>query len=258
LTNAQTCKDTSNYKIQKYHDKECINKCDQILSLNGDYCYSEEIQCENYSQVKRLANGQKICDCKYKYYNDDDHLKQCLDSSEKCPGDREKFVPKTQECVSICPSGLQKLFHGFCLDMCPQGSTEDSNNCNCEDKKWYSISESNFVCLPGDCIDTHPLLVYETKQCLKKCKYTEYPYLVNNQCHSNCAVFPGTTGGQIATFSKDYNYAFLTCRCSNNWYFDEIQRVNICPNDNEDCMQLNPSFTKIIKSTRQCVSSCTS
>ena len=53
------------------------------------------------------------------------------------------------------------------------------------DKFWYQVTKSNFECLDGDCIDDFPLYAKDTKQCLKSCKGTYYPFLFenNNRCN---------------------------------------------------------------------------
>ena len=265
LDNGKTCKDSVSgiYKIQKVDSKECINKCDDILSLNGDYCYKENNQCGENTKVIN-DSGQKKCDCLYKYYLDDSNKKVCLNSFEKCPSTRPLYVPKTKQCVENCPSNFEKIFIGFCLDLCPKGAEFNSadNECHCpENSNWYSISETNFECLPGDCIESHPFLVHDTKQCIEKCKYTIYPLLVVNECYSNCALFPNTVSDSIDSFANDYRFASSTCRCRSPWYFDENQRKNICPEDGSinSCSDFSGfSFNYIVKTTRQCVVSCPS
>ena len=78
-----------------------------------------------------------------------------------------------------------------------------------------------FYILLGDCIDAYPFFS-EDKQCLQGCKWTEDQNLVNNKCYSNCHEFEHTLLSTIIIFIKDYEYAFITCRCDYNWIFDDI------------------------------------
>ena len=251
----------SSYKIQKVNTNECLNNCPNILSLNGDLCYDEEEPCGENENVITKTNGQKQCDCLYKFYYIDDHIKTCLASSEKCQGDRPYYIPTLKQCIDTCPPNLNYIFQNFCLNQCPKGASLVSGVCKCQnDKNWYSISDTNFECLPGKCLESHPFLVSETKQCLEKCKYTEYPNLINKECHANCDSFPNTESTAIDYYANDYQFASYTCRCKNLWYFDETKQKNICPTDiKTSCKDFSEyNFNYIVKSTRQCVVSCPS
>ena len=265
LDENKECKDIPSYQIQKDGSDECLNKCNKILSLDGDICYTEENKCGEYTQIIRASNGQRQCQCLNKYYINDSNKKQCLASTEKCPGDRAKYIPSTKQCVDECPSTQNKIFQNFCLDQCPQGATLSTgdNVCSCPDNKnWYSISDTNFECLPGTCPEFIPLLIDDTKQCVSECKNTEYPHLVGKKCYANCDSLTNTFSAGIDSYANDYNFATLTCRCNNLWYFDERQNINICPTGSDiknTCKEFaGKNFNFLIKSTNQCVASCPS
>ena len=267
LDSTATCQNADSdgiYKIEKYGSKECLSRCNGILSLNGDYCYNEENQCGDNTKVITVS-GQKQCDCLYKFYYDNSRKKICMGSSDECPSERSKYIPATKQCIETCPNGL-KLFQNFCLDLCPQGAefNEDDAECQCtsNEKNWYSISDTNFECLPGECKETHPFLEPTSRQCLKKCKGTKYPLLVVNKCYSDCSEFENTESSPIDDFANDFKYATQTCRCKKPWYFDEIQKQNNCPSSTSEinhCSDFNGySFNYIVKTTRQCVIACPS
>ena len=263
LNQNDNCATTTSYKIQKINTNECLNKCPNILSLNGDLCYNSENECGFNEKLITLSNGQKQCDCIYKFYLTDNNLKTCLASSEKCPSGRNYYIPTLKQCIGSCPANLNYIFQNYCLDQCPKGATLVSGECKCEnDKNWYSISDTNYECLPGKCLESHPFLVSETKQCLEKCKNTEYPHLINNECHANCDSFANTESTPIDYYASNYEFASYTCRCKNLWYFDETQQKNICPSGSDiknTCKEFTGyNFNYLVKSTNQCVVSCPS
>ena len=263
LPEIEECSQTAQHKIQKINTNECLNKCPTILSLNGDLCYTEESQCEPNTKVITLSNGQNQCDCLYKFYKEG-NTKTCLASAEQCPGGKELYIPSTKECISSCPSGLDKIFQNYCLDQCPKGASIPSGGteCQCPNDKinWYSISETNFECLPGKCLESHPFLISDSKQCVERCKGTSYDHLVNNICYANCDGFANTESTPIDTYANDYEYATNSCRCKTFWYFEETTQKNVCPTeDKNSCKDFTgKGFNYVVKSTRQCVVSCPS
>ena len=79
LDNMKTCQDAGIYQIQKFGSTECIKKCNGILSLNEDFCYNENSHCGENTKVIN-ENGQKKCECLYKFYYDESGVKKCLRS----------------------------------------------------------------------------------------------------------------------------------------------------------------------------------
>ena len=261
LNTNDNCASTSSYKIQKVNTNECLNKCPNILSLNGDLCYNSENECGSNEKLITLSNGQKQCDCLYKFYYADDNSKTCLASYEKCPSGRNYYVPTLKQCIATCPSNLNYKFQNYCLDQCPKGASLVSGECKCDNNKnWYSISDTNYECLPGKCLESHPFLVSEIKRCVEKCKNTEYPNLINNECHADCNSFPNTDSHPIDYYADNYEFASYTCLCKNLWYFDETQQKNVCPSGTDiknTCKEFTGyNFNYVVKSTRQCVVSC--
>ena len=245
----------TSYNILKFGTNECIDRCDSILSLNGENCYNNQNQCETNTQVITMDNGQKKCECKYKFYKEvSSNIKHCMNSNESCG---KYYVPSTKECVQECPSGFTSLFKNNCLHECPRDSEIVNGECTCKsDKKyWYAISDRNFICLPGNCIEDYPLLIYEVNQCVQKCKDSEYYLLVNNECKNRCED-PNTIEFDIPSFWDEYKYARKTCLCKHHWYFDEVQNKNICPEPDKECSEYNSDFKYMVRSTKQCVKFC--
>ena len=82
---------------------------------------------ESYSYTKLITknDGQKKCECAYKFYYDG--LKKfCLAENSVCPEEKNLFIPDTLECIDSCPSTPNKYFpykfKNFCLNHCPAGS----------------------------------------------------------------------------------------------------------------------------------------
>ena len=173
------------YKIQIYGTKQCIKICDNnyIKSLNGEFCYKNDQNACSYEDdrssqiITTLGNGKK-CECKYRYYIDNDGKKHCLQEYAQCNGHYNLYIPETKQCVHECQSPFGKQFKNFCLRECPF----NSNDCKCgnDDKNlWYSVGTSSFICLKeGDlCPDSYPFLSPENHQCLQKCRDSDFPYL---------------------------------------------------------------------------------
>ena len=93
--------------------KECVQTCNgnKVLSLWEDTCYKETYACDEeiYKDTKLITknNGQKKCDCKFRFYyiTDDESkdkrkVKKCMNETARCHDEgKSKYVPETLECV---------------------------------------------------------------------------------------------------------------------------------------------------------------
>ena len=128
------CFDVGNdYKIQIFETKECIKKCgdNYIKSLNGEFCYKYEQNACSYeedrpSQVTTVLGTGKKCECKFKYFIDNNSKKHCLEEFSQCS---QLYIPETMECVNNCQAPFIKKFKDFCLRECPSGSKETGDEC---------------------------------------------------------------------------------------------------------------------------------
>jgi len=257
------CKNAPNfYKIAMHDSNECIQTCLNrgILSPSEDICYEGNYECSQIdinSHLITKENGQKKCDCLNKYYINGDK-KICLNETSKCPsGHDDKYVPSIKECLKNgdpCPEKYKFSFDNFCLDICPSGSQETDNICECNDGNkifWYEVSNANYKCLP-QCPDNYPVYIAETKQCLKKCTGTFYPYLFENKCYSSCNSNDNLNivgGTAIRNPSELSEYI---CGCPDKWYIDENKKT-ICVND---CFSGDKIFKYLVRKTLQCVNEC--
>jgi hypothetical protein len=195
IDNCKNAPDT--FKIRMHGSNECIETCLNrgILSPSEDICYEESYECSQIdinSNLITKENGQKKCDCLYKYYIEGDQ-KICLNEESQCPGGYGKYIPSIKECWKTddpCPIKYKFSFNNFCLENYPIDSKVTGNTCECKDDDdneifWYEVTNGQFKCLP-QCLDTHPVYVADTKQCLEKCTGTFYPNLFENKCFSSC------------------------------------------------------------------------
>ena len=243
---------TSPYIIRKYGTDQCIKICGGILSVDEDICYDNTHICNQNTHLITKINGQKKCECMYKYYYND-NKKKCLGQNEQCP--RNLFIPETNGCVTECEGDYSKKFYNFCLSACPDGATDISNICTCP-KKWYSIS-NEFICYDSNkCPDSYPLEDISTHQCLKECREISNYILVIDKCVNDCSGYTGTSLQTIDYYADDYKFADYTCRCNNKWYYDISRNENICLESHTECSDISPNLKYIIKNTKQCVSSC--
>ena len=86
----ETCENQFNYpyllhNIENSEPKQCIDKCDGIISLNGTDCYIDSnYKCPENSE---FSPNLKQCICKYKYYYSSSLKKDivCLPENSTCP-----------------------------------------------------------------------------------------------------------------------------------------------------------------------------
>ena len=254
INNCQS--NTNEYKISKAESNECLKNCKGILSVNEDICYDNNFVCSQdniNTELITKSNGQKKCECKYKYYYENG-MKTCYGESDDCsPG--KLYIPETNGCVDSCISPYVKKFDNFCLRNCPENSVEDNvdhNLCICN-HYWYSLTNQNFICLNVDkCPKSHPLLNVEDNQCLKKCKDNDN--LIIDKCVSSCT--SGTSKTLIPTFASEFKYAKYYCLCNNVWYYDVSDQENKCSLTETTCSNFYPNSKFIVKNTKQCVISC--
>ena len=255
------CKDNTNdYKILKYGTKQCLKICDKIKSVNGDICYKNSVNaCRHSNDANSLVINNQ-CVCKNKWYKDtsNNNKKICLAENAECQ--YSFYIPDTKECVQDCPALLYpKKYYNYCLNKCPKGSTEDSSNvCSCINKFWYEVSNGNYECLEGDCLDSYPLYVSETKQCLETCKGSYFPNLFGNKCYRSCNTVESTVALNTKSVGLISNYSNYVCKCEDPWYYEG--KIMTCPNDADhitDCSQYTgKDFKFMIKETKECVKEC--
>jgi len=281
------CKHVSDiYRINLYDEKigskECIQTCNgsRVLSLKEDYCYDESYTCnkinDENTQVITKNNGQRQCDCKYRFYYEKDSdnpldekiVKNCLNEGVKCHSvSKNKYVPETKECADVCPKDFNHEFQNyFCLKDCPKDSIQEQVGdifiCKCVPPKkyWHKISSGNFECL-DTCHDKYPVYAPYNNRCLKQCKDSYFPVFHENKCYRSCNgdPTPNIVNGKLTDEDGGDLYA-QTCKCnlSYTWYKHENNTI-FCSDQKTDCKSfVNPTrkFKYKIYDTNQCVDEC--
>ena len=239
------------YKYRIYNTNQCTKYCFGYLSPSEDICYLDIKNCEEIDKNTYLSlkTNQLKCECKYRYYIDRNlnNKKICLGENEECPENYLMYNVESKECLEDC-SGL-KVFDNKCLKDCPSSFSIDGSKCVC-DKYWYKIGENDYRCIDS-CDGKYPYLIEETKQCVNKCKGTNYEVLYKNNCYSSCTSI-GMTKIEIED-EKLKEIASYTCQCNNIWYYNNGEII--CESSGgEKCSKYG--FKYLIKDTNECVNSC--
>jgi len=247
----ETGKDSENYPYQVDGTNQCVKNCLGVLSPAEDICYlgtsiNEKDICPPNTEKGIFGNKIK-CDCKYKYYLDenDNKKKKCLNENEKCPTEYNYLVQDKNECVKSC-DGYNVVFDNKCLDNCPVGmdeeNTENGKSCKCR-KYWFKELENKYTCVE-QCNDKYPYLIEETNECVKNCNETKYNIMHNNKCISSC-------GENMTVVQLDDGKT--SCLCNYLWI-----EGGECKKDNIDkkCIDLDENMIYLIKKTNQCVKNC--
>ena len=262
---------------------ECSPTCEGVLSLNGSICNLEgNYECPENSQIKTLSNNLKQCVCKNKFYHyETENSKEiyCLPENSICPRNelenfnRELFIKDTNECVEYCPfDGQTKKYGKTCVKICPIMSVVVKDECFCQDK-WYLNEKDEMICT-NECPNEKPIIIDETKECVKTCINTKYPVYYNNKCYSNCTLFPETM--QIGGITKDIinensnheykgyslferfgKYGESICYCKGPWYMDG-ENIVCSKEENKECnvFEQTIQFKYNVLPTKECVQDC--
>ena len=267
------CKDNT-FNLKLLHGtNQCLQKCtdDRILNPSEDECYEKNTPCsemgEEYISKTELIitkDGQKKCECKYKFYYEGDK-KICLGENGVCQSGNNLLILHTNECVSSCPNDPEKgkyNFQNLCLIRCPDGSYPDEDNkcIGCENKFWHQPSKDSFQCLDGSCLEQYPVYIYKIKQCVKTCKGTLSNYLFNKACYDSSDFIPNAKPINI-----DSPLAKFQCICERPWYYEfdtNNNKIMHCPPENSDiklCKDYkndNIDLPFMIDETNECVKEC--
>jgi len=262
--NYDSCIKYEGYPITVYGTYECVERCQGTLSVSGLECHPKDYECNtDVEEVNTLINGDRVCQCKYKYYTESNQIK-CLKETENCPKDY-KLITETKECLLNCPDYAPYDFNGICVASCPSLTTpnESEKKCTCE-KLYYMDENNNPYCVENDkCPEDYPLLIDE-KLCIKRCpddkdaNVNKYLIFNDKKCVKSEECTP-KLGKAIENDLIAQNYASYMCLCEKAWYYDETTGNEVCT-QKDDCSdsEIPSSFSYMIYSTKQCVPSCDS
>ena len=275
--NEQICKEVSEkYRIRMYGTNECVQTCNgsKVLSLLEDTCYDELYNCtedsDKYTKLITKNNGQKKCDCQFRFYyitddvsKDKRRVKKCMNETARCHDEgKSKYVPETLECVDDCPDEFKFLFQNyFCLRNCPKDSVLKANNvCECVPPKkfWHKITSRTFECL-DTCHDTYPVYAPSNNRCLSSCKHSYFPIFHQNKCYRTCNNSPmlNIVNATNITESKELYDTICKCEQETTWYRNESKTI-ICSGGLKDCKSFpdHYPFKYLVYKTWECVDEC--
>ena len=246
-------KESQEYPFQISGTKQCAKNCYGILNPSEDICYLDDIDCSEIENTQKgIFNGKLKCECKYKYYFDNNNKKICLNENEECPSAYMYLIPDKNQCVGNCDN-FPYVFDNKCLNDCPDGLDRDSESktCICT-HRWYKESEKKYVCTNSDteCPEKYPYIQQE-KECVNKCDPINYNIFYNNECVSSCNENKDKV--PIDENSPYKGIAQYTCRCKNVWDAEG----NCAEESTKDCKTLtNNILLYEVKKTKECVNKC--
>ena len=273
--NKDFCKQASiEYRIQMNNANECVQTCNgsKVLSLWEDTCYDENHNCGDNEKLITVNNGQRKCDCQYRFYYikdkdslDERQVKVCMSQTQRCHDvSKNRFVPETLECVDDCPPEFKFMFQDyFCLRNCPKDSKlkdGTDNVCECVEPKkyWHKITSRTFECLET-CHDKYPVYAPFNNRCLDKCKNSYFPFFYEDKCYRNCNNNPSLNIIGAINSTKEADLYSFTCKCKDEttWYRNESKTI-ICSNNKQDCNSFDDHapFKYLIYDTWECVDEC--
>ena len=240
------CKDLNiglDYTVVK--TKQCVSSCkeDYKYFFNKDCYYN----CSEANLVKDENSNECKCREKWRINNNE------IECTSKCDGD-ENLITETNQCIpktSKCSYEKPLLWNKLCYDKCPENTEEDSikgNTCKCK-YNWFVKNDGLIECMEQDkeCpYDSHPYLIYQTKECVKDETFCENKYIFNFVCYDEC---PTNTIEPADENNKN-------CECNPDAGFwakakDQYGR-NVLNCSLSSCGENKVYFNE----TKECVSSC--
>jgi len=243
------CKNLDNeLKYTVVKTKQCVSSC------KGEYKYFFNKECYYNCSEANLVKDENSneCKCKEKWRITNDEI-ECIPNCN----DNENLITESSQCIpktSNCSFEKPLLWNNLCYKNCPENTMEDSikgNTCKCL-YNWFIRNDGLIECMEKDkeCpYDSHPYLIYQTKQCVKTKDDCDGKYIFNFVCYDKC---PSSTIAPTDENNKN-------CECDPDagyWAKDKDKYgrdVFICPIT--DCSTLKEKRI-YYNDTRECVSNC--
>ena len=240
------------YSYTVKETKECVKACPQDYPFNFNFeCFESCTNAKNNHQypVKEVEN-LKECSCENLWKKDEKGLVVCL-TNVNC-GEGELLVKETNECIEgdVCPNEDPLKFNNVCYrtGKCPINTKANvnGNECVCENL-WYEQEDTkDKYCLEKSILEcpyeTHPFVIYSTKQCInKKCNELDPPLKsFNNTCYSECPSGTIEEGSDKCICDKQLGYWLIS---------GESDKKQIVDCGRKDC----PESTYKNNRTRECL-----
>ena len=249
------CQDLGNgldYTVIK--TKQCVSSC------KGDYQYFFNKECyyncsESEANVVQVENSTE-CKCKEKWRIKTSDNNNEIECTPNC-NEEENLITETNQCIlktSTCSFEKPLLWNNLCYKECPTPTIEDTvkgNTCKCQ-YKWFIRNDGLIECMEEntECpYDSHPYLIYQTKECVKDETYCKDKYIFNFVCYDECPI----------NTVKPTNEDNKNCECDPDVGYwakgKDTHGRNILECAKSSCSNLNEK-NKYDNDTRECVSSC--
>ena len=184
----KTCKKLNmglNYTVVK--TKQCVSSC------KGDYQYFFNKKCYYNCSEEDLVKdpNSNECKCKGKWRLNENNEIECI--AQNCNAN-ENLLTETNQCIpktSNCSFDKPLFWNNLCYKECPSNTVEDSikgNTCKCR-FNWFIRNDNLIECMEEgvECpYDSHPYLIYQTKQCVKTIEDCADKYIFNFVCYDKC------------------------------------------------------------------------
>ena len=254
--NGKECQDLNidlNYTVVK--TKQCVSSC------KGDYQYFFNKKCYYNCSEANLVKDENSneCKCKEKWRVNNNEI-EC---TQNC-NDEEKLITETNQCIpksTNCSFEKPLLWNNLCYDKCPGNTIEDSikgNTCKCQ-YNWFVKNDGLIECMDKnkECpYDSHPYLIYQTKECVKTKEDCDGKFIFNFVCYDKC---PSSTKepseednkncecdpdeGYWAKGKDQYGRDILDCAKSS---CDEFKEKNKYDNDTRECVSNCEEISKYL------------
>ena len=265
-SNIKSCATQNEYKIRKYKTNECVKDCrNGILSVNEDYCYSDENDCP----INTSKNGTlEQCICSFKFYKNNNNKIICLDENEECPSSYTFLFPN-KECKSDCNEEYNIKYDNKCLKGYNFIDFEGINNSGsiqiptCTTPRYSIFNGENYTCTEEEisCGENYPYYIEYTKECVKECSNPKY-FIYNElngakECVSSCDnTFSYIEKINISSSQSQEEYKYI-CSCKNKWY-KEGNSITCAKNPETTCKELKDNLEYYIEKTNECLPNCQS
>ena len=202
LNKDENCIDQIPYIFLLNKNGECLKEC------NNEYPYSFNKICYNKCPNNSIAiEDNKICECKYKYYEEKNKL-FCMNENEECNGKYPYLI--NNKCVKSCNELKLYIFNNQCLSSCEgnKKKSEDNKYCICR-YNYYIKNLFNYCLNENEKCPEEYLNLYNNK-CVNKCPedYLSFNYKCIKNCPENYYEFNSTC---VKTCPKNYYKTIKKC-----------------------------------------------
>ena len=240
------------YSLKYKNTKIFLSNCDDSSTLFNSVTYLFNKEClDGCPENTILNNENKKCECKFKYYIDDDEKLNCLENGKKCEDTDYIIESNTNQCFKSkqsCIDNNNKFFNNKCyINSCPENTNDNSGTCECS--YLYYLDSNIYTCLGNTDTCTFKIsneCFHSLNDCINKDKKT-----FNNRCYDSC---PTNTEEDTNDESKKG-----ICQCKYNYYFFSEDNTYTCLGNGETCGEKEYNYQSLdgiicYKNKEECIS----